>query len=367
MGVDFGKLRGDDARVLSTCLRTLGETGSFDGFIMRACAAVRSVVPGVAVSFGVASVDRGYVHFGYDVPELDLRLDERLFCMQHRQERRHADFLRVARGEQEMGVAPEVVKASDFYDQRQLRAMAVYQAILRPRDLEHAIVIPTFRLTRSWIGSFGVERTEPDFDERDRALLTLVAHHLAAAAQNAAMWTRLAATLADSSAGAVVVVRDGVPVEPPMPEAFRLLSRYFGAAGPRSLPERLERWVRAQREAHGEPDALTPPPALRVPGAHGELVVRFVLGADEGGPDLVMLKERPRSAGKHALTARERDVLRWVAEGKTNREIGLILDVTENTVRSHMKQILDKLGVENRTAAAAIVLRGNDEEPDSPV
>ncbi len=57
------------------------------------------------------------------------------------------------------------------------------------------------------------------------------------------------------------------------------------------------------------------------------------------------------------LTGREADVLRWIAQGKTNREIGQILEMSPRTVNKHLEQIFKKLGVENRTSAAAVALK----------
>lgn len=57
------------------------------------------------------------------------------------------------------------------------------------------------------------------------------------------------------------------------------------------------------------------------------------------------------------LTLRESDVLLWIANGKTNREIGEILDMSPRTVNKHLEQVFRKLGVENRTAAAAGAIR----------
>ena len=58
-----------------------------------------------------------------------------------------------------------------------------------------------------------------------------------------------------------------------------------------------------------------------------------------------------------SLTLRESDVLLWVANGKTNREIAQILDMSPRTVNKHLEQIFRKLGVENRTSAAASAIR----------
>lgn len=57
------------------------------------------------------------------------------------------------------------------------------------------------------------------------------------------------------------------------------------------------------------------------------------------------------------LTARESEVLLWVARGKTNRDIADILGMSPRTVNKHLEHIFEKLGVETRTAAAAAAAR----------
>jgi DNA-binding CsgD family transcriptional regulator len=52
-----------------------------------------------------------------------------------------------------------------------------------------------------------------------------------------------------------------------------------------------------------------------------------------------------------SLTPREREVLRWLAAGKTDRDIGAILGISARTVHKHLQHIYEKLGVETRTAA----------------
>ena len=56
--------------------------------------------------------------------------------------------------------------------------------------------------------------------------------------------------------------------------------------------------------------------------------------------------------GALGLTPRVAEVLLWVAQGKTNSEIGSILGISESTVKKHMLEVLEKLGVETRTAAS---------------
>jgi DNA-binding NarL/FixJ family response regulator len=68
-------------------------------------------------------------------------------------------------------------------------------------------------------------------------------------------------------------------------------------------------------------------------------------------------KEEDLLRKKFALTPRESEVLIWITRGKTNQEIAIILDFSPRTVNKHLEQIFRKLGVENRTTAAAVSLK----------
>lgn len=57
------------------------------------------------------------------------------------------------------------------------------------------------------------------------------------------------------------------------------------------------------------------------------------------------------------LTARELDVLQQIVAGKSNREIGLALQITEGTVKAHVNSLLRKLDVSDRTQAVTVALR----------
>jgi DNA-binding NarL/FixJ family response regulator len=80
-----------------------------------------------------------------------------------------------------------------------------------------------------------------------------------------------------------------------------------------------------------------------------EILLRLVEA--DGENDNLVLKR------KLALTQRESEVLMWIARGKSNREIAEILSLSPRTVNKHLEQIYAKLGVENRTSAAALAVR----------
>ena len=76
-------------------------------------------------------------------------------------------------------------------------------------------------------------------------------------------------------------------------------------------------------------------------------------------PDLTRVDaflRRASSAGAYGLSARELEVLRLAAAGKSNREIADALVISEHTVARHMQNIFNKLGVSSRTAAGAFAV-----------
>jgi LuxR family transcriptional regulator, quorum-sensing system regulator BjaR1 len=81
------------------------------------------------------------------------------------------------------------------------------------------------------------------------------------------------------------------------------------------------------------------------------------------------LQPTPERAGEsdlHSLTAREREVLWWAAEGKSAWEIGEILHITKRTVDEHTQNAARKLGAANRTQAVAIALQERIIGKDQP-
>jgi len=70
-----------------------------------------------------------------------------------------------------------------------------------------------------------------------------------------------------------------------------------------------------------------------------------------------LMREVRAPESPQSLTERETEVLRLLAEGKANKEIALTLSISETTVKTHVSNILMKLGVPSRTQAALYAVR----------
>jgi len=84
--------------------------------------------------------------------------------------------------------------------------------------------------------------------------------------------------------------------------------------------------------------------------------VRHVHAGRKGIPQQIATR-LAEHIGDETLTEREVAVLRHVAEGNRNRDIAEKLFISEETVKVHVKHIMDKLGASDRTQAVAIALR----------
>lgn len=145
------------------------------------------------------------------------------------------------------------------------------------------------------------------------------------------------------------------------PQAAKLLRAAFEGFDSENflLPAEVRDWLQShQARVAAAPDFIP----LQQEAAKRKLRLSYIgmTGADEfllrltdeaASREEIVLKE------KLALTLREAEVLSWIARGKSNRDIAEILGLSPRTVNKHLEQIYAKLGVENRTSAAALAMR----------
>ncbi len=141
--------------------------------------------------------------------------------------------------------------------------------------------------------------------------------------------------------------------------ATRSLEKFFPKRTRNGLPEQLAQWIsrsdQTLRKATDVPDVRHP---LAIERDGNRLTVHLVSKPEQ---NFLVLEEHrgaidPAALSSLPLSQRESEILAYVAAGKTNREIGTILGISSRTVSKHVEHILERLGVETRTAAAAAAL-----------
>lgn len=179
-------------------------------------------------------------------------------------------------------------------------------------------------------------------------VLARVATHI----RNARMMSQARHAIDAVSHAAISLRADGTPLWQTR-QAAEWMEKYFPGAQAVSetLPPAVKEWL-----AH----ALT-----HIPNAESLVVTKgtdsLYLTVSQRNRELLLLLEEKHavttpSLDVYQLTPRELEVLGWVAKGKTNRDIAEILGMSPRTVNKHLEHIFVKLGVETRSAAAALVI-----------
>jgi DNA-binding CsgD family transcriptional regulator len=311
---------------LQGTLRVAGELGSLevaedDPFPPHLLESLRALVGSDWA--GYCELDRPgeLALFGITVPEPDDRnedatIEELFWRLRHEHP---------ACGYQDRTLDFSAHKTSDFATMRQLRRLEIYNEYFRRYDIPHhlAVGLPA-PLTHTKMFLFDNSHASGDFGERERSILTLLRPHLAQRYERIQMQHRTQAALAalETSDEPLILLGEDGRAEFATRRARRLLSRYGFEVGD-------------------------------VPNIGGPLRLRSIRS------DVLILEEH-RPLG---LTAREREILALVAEGKTNTQIGRALWISPATVGKHLENAYSKLGVTSRTAAIRLVREHDRPKP----
>jgi len=94
-----------------------------------------------------------------------------------------------------------------------------------------------------------------------------------------------------------------------------------------------------------------------------EVLIETIASVAEGRMVFPFMSiDAPQTSVLDSLTRRERDLLASLADGQTNAQIAKALNISLNTVKFHLKNLYEKLGVNNRAQAVARYLVGSDTE-----
>jgi DNA-binding response OmpR family regulator/DNA-binding CsgD family transcriptional regulator len=188
-----------------------------------------------------------------------------------------------------------------------------------------------------------------------------VCARIAAHAQRAKAQRYADAVLGLDARAALIAAADGT-IRWQNPLASLRLARHAPTPGgeqeaPLRLPEPLFRWFTTWIERGCDAQA-----AYEC-NAEGVRRTARVSGSPARGEWILILEEFDDTAqtgllaAQFGLTTREAEVLLWLSRGKTNRDIGEILNMAVRTVNKHLEHLFGKLHVETRSAAAALAVK----------
>jgi DNA-binding CsgD family transcriptional regulator len=254
------------------------------------------------------------------------------------------------------------IKISDFLPDRQWQDTEFYRSVYHEMDVDYQMSI-SLKMEGNTLVAFALNRHKTDFSEHDRSLLAAIQPHLFRAYKNAVQYTETLTRLhgrekmlqelgvgwidLDSS---LRIIRSSPSASSGVTSFFKVQS-----LDTNRLPPEIEKWVEAN--SGGVIAGETIAPFVKQNG-RDRLTVRMVSDNRFGQTSLLVERfidaDSPEPLQQLDLTKRQAEVLYWVAQGKTNAEIAIILKLSLRTVENHVYSILECLCVDNRTEAALI-------------
>jgi DNA-binding CsgD family transcriptional regulator len=258
-----------------------------------------------------------------------------------------------------------------------------YNVVYRPLEWNHILQV-VFEEGNEYLGYYPIWRSadQKPFGREDIQFLRAAAPHISHGLRTARLLSRESsddvsafAPLPGWGTGMILLDPCGRPIA--MDATARLIFQQLGvfdglrgdAFGSRPVQEALDYVARTLtsifRDSASAPATLAPVCRVRLHWTGIAIRVRGVMMPSADGREYIAVLiergetaeyRRQRMISRWGLSHREAEVLHYIAEGKTGPEIAILLGISHDTARKHTGSIFQKLGVETRTAAAALAL-----------
>jgi DNA-binding CsgD family transcriptional regulator len=210
-------------------------------------------------------------------------------------------------------------------------------------------------------------RCHGTFTERDRSVLNLLRFHLLQTCANAKVrppptFPSIMEAVELLVGGSMIALDSAGRVQFCSSLAQEYLESFFANERPfhDGMPLTVKAWaLRELRRFETDEFATRPPQPLVARAAERTLRIRIASTREGDGCVLLLRAEDPAlelaKLSHFGLGARSTEVLYWLAKGKTNKEIAIILGMATETVKTHLKDIYFRLDLENRATAVSVI------------
>ena len=303
-----------DINSLLEFLRKIYEVRGLGSFRRHVVSGLQNLVPSEIIAYNEVNLRTQHNEVVYDRPEaMNLPDADRIF------DRYIPEHPLISYRKSTLG--HNAVKISDLVSAAHFHQLGLYYEFFRRIGIEDQMAL-TLPSPRPVVVGIALNRSRPNFSERDRLLLNLAYPHLLQAYRNTEAWTRLTEetglirdTLEESQVAVVVLTRAN-RVQTITSQARLLLAKYLPGqlSLGEALPELLMRWVKWQCARLASSTDAPPRREPLVLGHDGKhLIVRLFSSQSQ----TVLLLDEPTATTEDmdslGLTRREEEVLAWVA------------------------------------------------------
>jgi DNA-binding CsgD family transcriptional regulator len=247
------------------------------------------------------------------------------------------------------GSRPSTFRLGQIVTKSRWRSTDYYNYFARAVGFDDQI-IATYYSPRTY-GGFGVER-DTAFTDREFELVKLLRPHLQAASSR----VRMPSDSPGIDPMFQIHLSQGLRPDPADMANVHRLAGYFPRSSAReAVPSELRQWIACSVKQLGGGVGASPLRPFLAQSAKGKLWIRLFPDMSTHGVLLRLVEQRSRPdftrLRRRGFTARECEVLHWIASGKRDAEVAVILGSTVRTINKHVENCLAKFGVANRTGA----------------
>jgi len=254
----------------------------------------------------------------------------------------------------------------DLLPMSEWKKTVVFNEFYSPLGMRERLSLSLW-FSRPDITGIVAHRSHGTFTEHDRSVLNLLRFHVSQTCSNAKVrpppaFPSIMQALESLVGGSIIALDWAGKVQFCSNLAQQNLENFFANERPfhDGMPLTVKRW--ALRElARFETDEFSMRPPQQLVARIGErtLYIRIANTREGDGCVLLLRAEDPAlelaKLSYFGLGARSTEVLYWLAKGKTNKEIAIILGMATETVKTHLKEIYLRLHIENRATAASMI------------
>lgn len=351
-------LKSKDQRKIVACVRELYSLGSLEKIAERAVGALHALIDGNSALVCRIDAQSGAITTLADTvgPEL-IRYNEPASALKHE----HPGFRHLC--DRPSGGATAL---ADVISLQKWKRTGIYNEVCSKVGM-HEQLGAQVPFGQPDYFDLVVNRSRRSFTARDHQVMDILRHHVAEAFRTASASPSLPSLplleALESIVGGSLIALDLLgAVVFSSPLAQQQLDMFFSEERPfhHGLPLTVRQWITQELVAFNPKNGSF---ALRKPliNRRGDASLHMRLASNhDATAHVVILRLQGPACDIAKLCAlgfgrRPAQVLYWLAQGKSNEEIGIILGIATQTVKGHLKPIFAKLGVENRTTAAASV------------
>lgn len=260
----------------------------------------------------------------------------------------------------------DAMQTGDFLTNRQFHRTAIYNEFFKTYTVDHQLLV-AFSDAPDSIITCAYSRTKSDFSEEERLIANLLSEHLRIAFQNAhkiEQFYKAESSLnsaLESKSNGVIILNFNKKIVYESEFARQIMKKYFAEEKVESdtLPDNLNRWLTKECDKFDNNQFALPAQVFRIEKKNERLEISLMFNTETQEKTLLIQESTrlsPQMLEYLTLTKRETEILFWISQGKTNKDIARLLNISPRTVNKHTENIYVKLGVETRTAAASVAL-----------